>query len=218
MEVEIRFKSHPTFRKPYLICGLPGIAYVGKLSVDHLIKELNAKLFAKIYSKYFPPYVLIQKNGIVELMKNELYFRKNEAGRDLIFFTGNTQAASPEGQYVIAEEVLNTAITLGVKRLYATAAFIVDKPIGKPKVYGAATDLKLMEEVKQFGVLPMQDGKWSPPVQQNGRKPTGVGKVRIEGVGEFSFDAGQVKTLRSDIFQPGHFFLRLSPGSRVRRQ
>jgi len=54
-------------------------------------------------------------------------------------------------------------------------------------------------------LLPTQDGKWSPPVQQNGRKPTGVGKVRIEGVGEFSFDAGQVKTLRSDIFQPGHF-------------
>jgi len=54
-------------------------------------------------------------------------------------------------------------------------------------------------------LLPKQDGKWSPPVQQNGRKPTGVGKVRIEGVGEFSFDAGQVKTLRSDIFQPGHF-------------
>jgi len=54
-------------------------------------------------------------------------------------------------------------------------------------------------------LLPTQDGKWSPPVQQNAQKPTGVGKVLIEGVGEFSFDAGQVKTLRSDIFQPGHF-------------
>ena len=53
--------------------------------------------------------------------------------------------------------------------------------------------------------LPTQDGKWSPSIQQNGRKPTGVGKVRIEGIGEFSFDAEQVKTLRPDIFQPGHF-------------
>ena len=54
-------------------------------------------------------------------------------------------------------------------------------------------------------LLPTQDGKWSPPIQQKGRKPAGGGKVRIEGIGEFSFDAGQVKTLRPDIFQPGHF-------------
>ncbi len=54
-------------------------------------------------------------------------------------------------------------------------------------------------------LLPTQDGKWSPPVQQNGRKPKGVGKVRLEDLGEFSFNAGPVKTLRSDIFQPGHF-------------
>ena len=54
-------------------------------------------------------------------------------------------------------------------------------------------------------LLPTQDGQWSPPVQQSGRKPTGVGKVRIEDLGEFSFNAGQVKTLRPDIFQPGYF-------------
>ncbi len=54
-------------------------------------------------------------------------------------------------------------------------------------------------------LLPTKDGKWSLLVQQNGRKPTGMGKVRIEDIGEFSFDAGQVKTLRIDIFQPGYF-------------
>jgi len=54
-------------------------------------------------------------------------------------------------------------------------------------------------------LLPTQDGKWIPPVKQDGRKPTEVGKIRIEGIGEFSFDARQVKTLRTDIFQPGHF-------------
>ncbi len=54
-------------------------------------------------------------------------------------------------------------------------------------------------------MLPTLDGKWSPAVQQDGRKPTGVGNVLIEGIGEFSFDAGQVKTLRPDIFQLGHF-------------
>ena len=54
-------------------------------------------------------------------------------------------------------------------------------------------------------LLPTPDGKWSPPVQRNGRKPTRVGEIEIEGVGEFFFDAGEVKTVRTDVFQPGHF-------------
>lgn len=54
-------------------------------------------------------------------------------------------------------------------------------------------------------LLPTQDGKWSPSVQNSGRKPAGVGKVSIEGVGEFSFDASRIKALRTDIFRPGYF-------------
>ena len=54
-------------------------------------------------------------------------------------------------------------------------------------------------------LLPGPDGKWSPPVQQKGRRPTGVGQVKIEDIGEFSFEAQQVETLRTDVFQPGYF-------------
>jgi hypothetical protein len=32
-----------------------------------------------------------------------------------------------------------------------------------------------------------------------------MGKVQIEGIGEFTFDSSQVRTLRPGIFQPGHF-------------
>jgi hypothetical protein len=35
--------------------------------------------------------------------------------------------------------------------------------------------------------------------------PSGIATVRIEDLGEFSFDATQVETLRPDTFQPGHF-------------
>ena len=54
-------------------------------------------------------------------------------------------------------------------------------------------------------LLPTQNGQWISPFAQQGRKPARVGKAQIEGIGEFSFDARQVKTLRADIFQPGHF-------------
>jgi len=54
-------------------------------------------------------------------------------------------------------------------------------------------------------LLPAEGGKWSPPVQQNGGKPIEGGEVNIAGIGDFSFNAGEVKTLRADIFQPGYF-------------
>ena len=56
-------------------------------------------------------------------------------------------------------------------------------------------------------VLPTPEGVWTPPQGSPvGRMPAGTGPLlRIDGVGEFAFDADAVTTLRPDIFQPGHF-------------
>jgi hypothetical protein len=37
--------------------------------------------------------------------------------------------------------------------------------------------------------------------------PSGEAKFKIDSIGEFTFEAGEVETLRPDIFQPGHFSL-----------
>ena len=78
MKVKISFLKEPKLREPYLISGLPGISSIGKFSTDYLIRELKAELFGEVYSQFFPSYVLIKKDGIVELMKNELYCWKNK--------------------------------------------------------------------------------------------------------------------------------------------
>ena len=56
-------------------------------------------------------------------------------------------------------------------------------------------------------VLPSEDGDWIPPVSHVGSMPAGTGKLEIENIGEFAFNASDVETLRPDIFQPGHFSL-----------
>jgi len=43
MQVTIRLKEAFKSTGSILVCGLPGIAYVGKLSVDHLIRGLGAQ-------------------------------------------------------------------------------------------------------------------------------------------------------------------------------
>jgi proteasome assembly chaperone (PAC2) family protein len=39
----------PQLESPCLICGFPGTGYVGKIAIDHLIQELNAKHLAGFF-------------------------------------------------------------------------------------------------------------------------------------------------------------------------
>jgi len=160
--MQFKIYKEPELKDPYMVTGLPGVGYVAKLSADYLIKELKAELFEELYSSSFPPYVLIKKDGTVELLKNELYYWKDDKLKnDLIVFTGNTQAISPEGQYEVTNEVLKRAEKFKVKKLFAMAAYVTGRHVEKPKVYGVATEPELVEELKKYEVLPMDAGSIS---------------------------------------------------------
>lgn len=56
--------------------------------------------------------------------------------------------------------------------------------------------------------LPTENGGWTPPPEaRTVELPSGTNTVRLEGIGEFSFAADDVETLRPDIFQPDRFSL-----------
>ncbi len=159
VKVEVVYHEKPVLNNPILVGGLPGAGYVGKLAVDHLIKELRAKRFAEIFSHAFPPQVVLNEDGTVELMKNELYYWKNPSNSwDLVLLAGNAQAVSPEGQYAVSERILDIAEELGVKSVYMMAAYITGKYVREPAVYGATTTPDLLEMLKGYGVLPMTGG------------------------------------------------------------
>jgi uncharacterized protein (TIGR00162 family) len=158
LDVEIKVLKEFTPTQLTLICGLPGIAYIGKLSVDYLVQQLKAELVGEIYSKHFPPYVIIREDGLVELLRNELFHFRDDTGRDFVFLTGNSQAFSPEGQYEVADKVLDWAIEKGVKRVFSVAALVTDEPFETPSVHFTATTAALLEETKSHGVQPMDHG------------------------------------------------------------
>ena len=64
---EIVTKEKISLNDAILLEGLPGVGNVGKLAAMHLIEELNAKKCIEIYSSHFPPQVLIDDEGIVNL-------------------------------------------------------------------------------------------------------------------------------------------------------
>jgi uncharacterized protein (TIGR00162 family) len=158
MNVEIKILKRLELKEFVLVNGLPGISYIGKLSVDYLIQQLKAELLAEVYSKYFPPYVLIRRDGLVELLRNELHILKNEHGADILFFSGNSQAFSPEGQYEVADTLLEWAVPNGLKKVFSIAAYVTDRAFEKPRVYGTSTSSEALEELKKMGVVPLDQG------------------------------------------------------------
>ena len=79
IEIVFSEKKTPSLNSPYLICGFPGTGLVGKLAVDYLIKELGAIHMADVFSSYFSPQVVIHADGTTSIVKNSLYYVKNNS-------------------------------------------------------------------------------------------------------------------------------------------
>ncbi len=155
MDVEIVYEERPDLRDPIFVEGLPGVGNVGKLAAEHLLEEVGAKRFAVVFSKYFPPQVLVEEDGTIKLVRNELYFyrREGDKGPDLVLLVGDYQGLTPEGQYELSSAIIDLCTDLGVKRIYARGGFGVGKMVEEPRVLGAATTLELVKEMDDNGVI-----------------------------------------------------------------
>src|SRR5215210_1876326 len=83
IEIVFSEKKTPSLNSPYLICGFPGTGLVGKLAVDYLIKELGAIHMADVFSSYFSPQIVIQADGTTNIVKNSLYYVKNNNNNNI---------------------------------------------------------------------------------------------------------------------------------------
>ena len=145
--------------KPVMVCGLPGIGSVAWIAVNHLQKELKAELFAEVFSPMFSPKVWLTDEGLVKLMKGEFYFWKNNGnGPDLLLFSANEQPYSPEGQYELADTVLDLARKYGVQRVITMGGMATEKFAEQPKVYVGGTDVDLVKELEEYGAVKLAGG------------------------------------------------------------
>ncbi|KAA0003954.1 MAG: proteasome assembly chaperone family protein [Thermoplasmata archaeon] len=155
-EATVIYKEKPELNNPILIEGLPGVGNVGKLAAEHLIDEIGAKKFAEIYSTDFPPQVFIDNDGIIHLVKNELYYWKGEV--DLIILTGDYQGLSTRGQYILTQKILDIVDGYGTKMIYTLGGYGVGIDVEKPRVTGAATHKTLAKKLKKYDILFKDEG------------------------------------------------------------
>ncbi|MDD1762449.1 MAG: proteasome assembly chaperone family protein [Methanothrix sp.] len=143
-----------TLKDPILVEGLPGVGHVGKLVADHMVEELDAEKIIEIYSPHFPPQVMVEEDGTIRQVRNEIYaYHGKEGEPDLLIIVGDYQSATNEGHYELCGIFLDLAESYHVKRIYALGGYGTGQFVDKPTVMGAATSIELVSEMKEKGVV-----------------------------------------------------------------
>ena len=151
-ETFIKELTKVELNNPILIEGLPGLGLVGKIATRYLIRKLGAEKFAYLYSPHFPYFVLVGKKGSVRLLRGTFYFWKNKGGNDVMFFTGDSQAQTIEGQYEISDRILEFAKQQDVKMIVTIGGYRMEAK-DKPHVIAAATSQEPLDKALQAGAI-----------------------------------------------------------------
>ncbi len=132
-------------KNPILVEGFPGLGMVGSIATKYLIKQLKAHKLATLYSPHFPYHVVVNKKGSARLLRGEFYFWKNETGEnDYIFLTGDSQAQTIEGQFEVANSILDFAEKKNVKMVITLGGYR-NEAEETPKVVAVSTNHVLFE-------------------------------------------------------------------------
>ncbi|MFX1485506.1 MAG: PAC2 family protein [Promethearchaeota archaeon] len=135
---------------PICIQGMPGIALVGKVAVEHIIEELNAVKVLEIFFYDLPPQVLIV-DGTMNLSKTELYFWKDENQKhDLFLLTGDAQPTSHTGANLLSDLTGKYLANHNIGFLMALAASAVQIPVNEPNIYVSASSSEVLHNLKNL--------------------------------------------------------------------
>ncbi|MCJ7562403.1 MAG: proteasome assembly chaperone family protein [Thermoplasmata archaeon] len=152
-DIVIVWKEKPQLKDPIMIEGLPGVGNVGKLAAEHLVDQMKATKFIEIFSKHFPPQILINDSGIIRLVNNEMFYVKRpDSPNDIVILVGDYQGLTPDGQYELSDKFLQISKELGIKKIFTLGGYGLGRMIETPRVLGAATDDAFVEEMKGNGV------------------------------------------------------------------
>ncbi len=144
------------FRSQLLLAGFPGIANVGKVAAEFLIRELGATLFLELYSSHLPEWTLREKDGL-GAFRIKLY-RARRGGKNFILATSDAQALSPFGQYQLSHQLLDAVEGYGVRKVVTMAAYVLPPHQRKAGVFAAATNPPAFREFWERGAVALDGG------------------------------------------------------------
>ncbi len=145
----MQFGKIAKLNNPILIEGLPGIGNVGKVAVDFLIDELQAKKLYEITSYTFPHSVFVNEDNLVELPVVEVFYKKfNGRQRDILLLGGDVQPIDEVSSYEFSEKVLDMVEKLHGNEIITLGGIGLGDIPKKPKVYCTGNSKKILDEYK----------------------------------------------------------------------
>lgn len=157
----LRITEHakPKVKAPIFVEGLPGIGHVGKLAAQHIVDSQKATKWLTIYSTDFPPQVAVGDDGVIRLLKAEVWtLPAVGTARPLVVMTGDAQPLTSHGQNELVEAVLDKLQPLDCTELYTLGGYGTGTRVDAPEVLAAATDKATATKLRKMGLrLPGDD-------------------------------------------------------------
>lgn len=141
--------SEGDFNNPLCICGMPGIADVGKFAIDSLIGQLKAELFLEIIFDEYPAGAIVDDSLLAVPKAEILIWRDPKKIRDILLITADAQSLSPRGIYKISHVLTEIIHECGVNYLVSLGAYPVrsqDLKSKIPNVYITSTNRELIQD------------------------------------------------------------------------
>ncbi|MFA5363790.1 MAG: PAC2 family protein [Candidatus Bathyarchaeia archaeon] len=145
-------------KNPVLVEGFPGLGMVGSIATLYLVKELKAQKIATMYSPHFPYHVIVDEKGAARLLRADFYLWKNPTGEnDFIFLTGDSQPQTIEGQFEVANVILDFAEKKNVKTIVTVGGYR-NEVEGVPHVVAVSQNSGIVEKCLKSGASPSEAG------------------------------------------------------------
>ncbi len=158
MSSSLNYLKEPELENPIAVAGLPGIALIGKMSVEYLIQKFEAEKFAELSSDRFPGWA-VREDGLVRDLKIYFHWASiDRFDRDIILLTADAQASSPQGQYELSSDIADVLADHGVGTVLTMAAFLESED-EKSDVVGGATNKETAERIEKHEVELLEGGR-----------------------------------------------------------
>ena len=140
--------------KRVAISALPGIGMTGKSAIDHLIKEMNPKKYAELYTTDFPSHIIINDDGTIVTPCINVFYVQNvgDTELELFFVTGDTQPNSVIGTNSLSEQIVKLLAECSVDFVISLAATPIMSPKKSPKVFLTFSSESVYQEFLEAGV------------------------------------------------------------------
>ena len=159
----------PKLNSPIFVEGLPGIGNVGKVAIDFLIDELDAKKLYEITSYTFPHSVFVNEDNLVELPMIEVFYKKFDGKRqDLILMGGDVQPTDEVSSYEFSDKILDLIEEFDGKEVITLGGIGLAEVPKKPKVYCTGSTKKIIDKYKNSMVNDKLYGVVGPIVGVSG--------------------------------------------------